>query len=422
MSGVKVLVIDDEPDMLENCERLLARVGMTVRALSEPTAVRSVLEQFRPDVALVDLRMPGADGMMVLAVLLAEDPGLPVIIMTAFGTVTSAVHAIREGAFDYITKPFTGEQLVMAVQRAAHYRAPAAGPEGGGGPGFDDLLGTSSVMVRLLDEIRKIAASAAGVLITGESGTGKELAARCIHANSARRAGPFVPIDCASLPEPLLESELFGHEKGAFTGAVARKSGLLVEASGGTAFLDEVAELSPPLQAKLLRVLEDRQVRPVGSTTLIRTDLRLIAATNADLAGAVAAGRFRPDLFYRLDVVQVHLPPLRARRDDIPVLFLAFLGRFARELGRGAPAVSPEAWSALQAHPWPGNVRELRNLAQRLVVLDTDGRITLADLPDAIRGWPGDASNDAAPPSYVAARDEALGDFRRAYLRRLLEV
>ena len=424
MTQVKVLVIDDEPDMLENCQRLLERAGYAVRTLERPTAVRQVLEEFRPDITLVDLRMPGADGITVLAVLLAEDPAMPVIIMTAFGTVATAVQAIREGAFDYITKPFTAEQLASAVERGAHHRG-LAGPRADGieGPGFEEVLGRSPAMVRLLDEIRKVAPTDANVLITGESGTGKELVARCLHAGGGRRNGPFVPIDCASLPEQLLESELFGHERGAFTGAIARKPGLLVEASGGTAFLDEVGELGPGLQAKLLRTLEERCLRPVGGTALVPIDVRLVAATNVDLENAISAGRFRRELYYRLNVVQLRLPPLRARPEDVPVLLLAFLRRFAADLERPTPTVTPDTMAALQAHPWPGNVRELRNLAQRLVVLDTDARITLADLPDAIRGWPDEPDGAPLPPaSYTEAREEALTDFRRSYLRRLLSV
>jgi transcriptional regulator with PAS, ATPase and Fis domain len=232
-----------------------------------------------------------------------------------------------------------------------------------------------------------------------------------------------MPIDCAAMPEALLESELFGHERGAFTGAVARKKGLLVEANGGTVFLDEIADLSPSLQAKLLRTLEERQVRPVGSIALVTTDIRVVAATNVDLEAAVAAGRFRQDLYYRLHVVQVALPPLRSREGDVPLLMQAFLSEYGRIAKRDVLRVSPEAWAALEAYRWPGNVRELRNLAQRLTVLDDDGRVTLADLPEAIRGWkvPAGTDLDTPPPPYPQARDGALTDFRRAYVRRLLE-
>jgi len=424
VTAIRVLVVDDEPDMLENCRRLLERAGFAVRVLSEPTAVRQVLEEFRPEIALVDLRMPGADGMTVLAVVLAEDPSIPVVMMTAFATVGSAVQAIREGAFDYLAKPFSAEQLVATVERAARYRGGGAAPgRGAVQGGATEIIGTSPSIVRLQAEIRKVAASPASVLIFGESGTGKELVARAIHNQSARKARPLLPIDCAALPEQLLENELFGHERGAFTGAVGRKTGLLVEGSGGTVFLDEIGDLSQVLQAKLLRVLEDHQVRPIGSTTYVPTDIRVIAATNVDLGAAVASGRFRADLYYRLDVIQLRLPPLRQRPEDLEPLFQYFLATFASELGRPAPRVSPEAWAALTRHPWPGNVRELRNLAQRLTVLDDDGRVTLADLPDAIRGWSDAVAGEATgvPPEYDAAREEAMLDFRRTYLRRLLD-
>jgi len=267
-----------------------------------------------------------------------------------------------------------------------------------------------------------VAPSDANVLVLGESGTGKELVARCIHELSPRRSGPFVPIDCAALPENLLESELFGHERGAFTGAVARTRGLLVEAGKGTVFLDEIAELSPPLQAKLLRALEERKIRPVGGKDLVAIDVRLVAATSVDLEEAVRTGRFRADLFFRLNVVPIEIPPLRARLGDLAELFQRFLHEFARHTGREAPRVSPEALSALEAYHWPGNVRELRNLAQRLVVLDEDGRITLADLPESIRGWP--ATPDAPggpPPPYERAREHAMAEFFRQYVRRLLD-
>ncbi|HEU5259937.1 MAG TPA: sigma 54-interacting transcriptional regulator, partial [Gemmatimonadales bacterium] len=256
---------------------------------------------------------------------------------------------------------------------------------------------------------------------TGESGTGKELVARSLHALSSRRAGPFVPVDCAALPEPLLESELFGHERGAFTGAVVRKNGLLAEADGGTVFLDEVTELSTGLQSKLLRVLEERKLRRVGGTALLDVNIRLIAATNAPLEAAVADGAFRPDLYYRLNVVQLVVPPLRCRRDDIPLLAHTFLAQYARSLGREPPRTSPEACDALERHSWPGNVRELRNLCQRIVVFDEDGLVTMADLPEPLRGWSAPAAaGQAALPPYEEARTAAMTQFQTSYLRRLL--
>jgi two-component system response regulator AtoC len=425
MTEARVLIVDDEPAMLENCQRLLAPEGYACRTLADPTRAREVLAEARPDVLLLDMRMPGVDGMTVLAAALADDPILPVIIMTAFATVPSAVQAIREGAFDYIAKPFTGDQLVVAVARAVRYRGlkienRQLREEMARTPGAEQIVGSSPEILRLLDQIRRVAPTDANVVITGESGTGKELVARSLHALSGRRTGPFVPVDSAALPEPLLESELFGHERGAFTGAVVRKNGLLAEADGGTVFLDEVAELSTGLQSKLLRVLEERKLRRVGGTALLDVNIRLIAATNAPLEAAVASGAFRADLYYRLNVVQLVVPPLRSRRGDTPLLAHTFLAQYARSLGREPPRISPEACDVLERHPWPGNVRELRNLCQRLVVFDEDGLVTMADLPEPLRGWNAPAAGEAGVPPYEDARTSAMTQFRTSYVRRLL--
>jgi transcriptional regulator with PAS, ATPase and Fis domain len=276
-------------------------------------------------------------------------------------------------------------------------------------------------MARVLEPLLRVAATSANVLITGESGTGKELVARSVHTHSDR-SGPFVPIDCAALPEHLLESELFGHERGAFTGAVQQKVGLMIRASKGTLFLDEIGEMSQGLQAKLLRVLEERLVRPVGSTREIPIDVRLVAATNVDLEAAVDDGTFRVDLFYRLNVVRLEVPPLRNRPEDIPLLLMHFLDEFARASNKELPRVAPEAWEPIERYAWPGNVRELRNLAQRLVVFDADARITTSDLPAEIRGTETPVE-DATPfdVPYEEARDAALRAFRKSYLRDLLD-
>ena len=422
-----ILVVDDEADMLDNCRRILTRTGYTVRTLQNPASLQAMMTESPPDALLLDLRMPQTDGMTVLAAALATDPALTVIIMTAYGSVESAVRAIREGAFDYLTKPFTGDQLALAVDRAVRYRGLTLENRALRQRMAEDslssrLIGSSPALAPVLSQVRRVAPSDANVMILGESGTGKELVARCLHELSQRRNAPFVPIDCAAIPDNLLESELFGHERGAFTGAVARTRGLLVEASGGTVFLDEIGELSGPLQAKLLRALEERKIRPVGAGNLIPINVRLVAATNLDLPEAVRVGRFRADLFFRLNVVPIELPPLRARLGDVPELLQRFLREFALESGRDPPRVSPEALTALEGYHWPGNVRELRNLAQRLVVLDEDGRITVADLPESIRGWPGAAEPvPGPPPPYEQAREHAMEEFFRRYLRRLLD-
>jgi DNA-binding NtrC family response regulator len=364
--------------------------------------------------------------MTVLAATLAEDALLPVIMMTGYATVASTVTAIREGAFDYLAKPFSRGQLLVTIGRALQYRAlvlenrelhrrvirQSAGA---------DLLGESPAIMSVLDQLPRIAGSNASVLITGESGTGKEVVARFIHAHSERAQGPFVPIESAALPEQLLESELFGHQRGAFTGAIQNKTGLLLEARHGTVFLDEIGELSNGLQAKLLRVLEERQVRPVGGSKLIPIDVRVIAATNADLEQAVQQGSFRSDLFYRLNVIRIELPPLRDRTGDVAILISRFLGEYSAAAGHEMPRVSPDVWRALDCYDWPGNVRELRNLAQQLTVFDDDGRITMADLPVQLRKPADNEPVMELETSYEQARDRALQTFRRSYLRKLLD-
>ncbi|HEX4932004.1 MAG TPA: sigma-54 dependent transcriptional regulator, partial [Gemmatimonadaceae bacterium] len=299
----RVLVLDDEPAMLENVERMLDGEGHRCIALGDALRFREVAAREQPDVVITDLRMPGADGMTILAASLADDAARPVIIITAFGTVASAVSAVREGAFDYLTKPFTADQLLVAVDRAVRVRRltmenRALKEEARRGTPDAGILGTSAIMSGVLEQARRVAPTDANVLITGESGTGKELLARFLHLNSARGAAPMVAVDCAALPEGLLESELFGHEKGAFTGAVQRHAGLLERANGGTVFLDEIGEMAVSLQAKLLRALEQRQVRRLGDSRLIELDIRVIAATNRDLDEEVARGAFREDLYY----------------------------------------------------------------------------------------------------------------------------
>ena len=429
MTERRVLVVDDEPAMLENCERLLSRDGYSCVTLSDPSRFREELAAFRPDVVLLDLRMPDVDGMLLLTVALADDPSLPVIIMTAYATVDSAVRAIREGAFDYLAKPFKAAQLLVAVERAARYREltqenRVLREQVARGREKPEIVGSSPSMVSLLDRVERVAGSEANVLILGESGTGKELLAQAIHERSERAKHPFIPVDCASLPDGLLESELFGYEKGAFTGADSRKKGLVEDADGGTLFLDEIALLGPGLQAKLLRALEERRIRRLGGSSFLEVDIRVLAATNADLEAGVARGTFREDLYYRLNVVPIEVPPLRARGNDTAILAQHFLARYSAAQGKPPPRLSPDVWDALERHTWPGNVRELKNLIERLVVLDADGLITLADLPQSLR--PGvEVSGEALDLSvgpYDQAREEALRGFRSRYVDRLLKA
>ena len=427
MTCRRVLVMDDERDMLENCRRLLEFGGLEVETLADSAGFMASVAAFHPDVLLLDLRMPQVDGMTVLAEAVAADPQLPVIIMTAYGTLPSAVSAFRAGAFDFLTKPFSAEQLEVAVSRALRYRSLAVENRAlrqqiDDSRNRSQMVGHSEVLLKALAELQQVAPTEANVLLLGESGTGKELFARRLHELSPRVKGPFVPIDCAAMPENLLETELFGHEKGAFTGAVGRKEGLFVAASGGTVLLDEIGDLGLGLQGKLLRALEERQIRPVGATRLVPIDVRILAATNADLESAVEAGRFRADLFFRLNVIQVPIPPLRARTGDVPLLLAHFLREFSTGTGRPAPAVAPDALDCLERYRWPGNVRELRNLAQRLVIMDTDGVIALAQLPRKVRDQSeeGEVPTDA-PPLYEEARKKAMGDFLHEYTRGLLD-
>ncbi|MBI4513948.1 MAG: sigma-54-dependent Fis family transcriptional regulator [Gemmatimonadetes bacterium] len=424
-----ILIVDDEPEMLENCRRLLTREGHRCTTLAEAAEFPRVLRESRPDVVLCDLRMPAADGMKLLAVAHSEDAEIPFIIITAYATVSSAVNAIQEGAFDYLAKPFTAQQLNVAVKRALRQRRLAEEnrdlrDQVALQQGFGEILGQSPAMRRVMERIRKAAPTDANVLISGESGTGKELVARHLHANSPRKTGPFVPVDCAAIPETLLESTLFGHEKGAFTGAVARQHGLLEQADRGTLFLDEITELSPHLQSRLLRALQEREVRRVGAGATIALDIRVVAATHLDPAAAVAGGRLREDLYYRLNVIPIALPPLRERGSDAVLLFQTFLRRFADGYGKEIPRVTRAAWDAIESYAWPGNVRELKNAAERLFLLDDDGSITLADLPEPLAHPAALAGRDAAPRSdlpYRRAREHALRAFEAHYLEQILQ-
>ena len=434
--AAKILVVDDEEEILENISRILSSEGYDCTTLQDSTRFREVRAELQPDVLISDLRMPGADGMTLLAASRADDPALPVILITGFATISSAVEAIQEGAFDYLAKPFSVDQLVAAVERAVRHRLLVLEnrelrAEVERGVGFSRVIGSSASFTRILDQVRRVAPTDANVLLTGDSGTGKEVIARLVHDTSKRAKKPFMPVDCAALPDGLLESELFGHEKGAFTGAITRRRGLIEDAGGGTLFLDEIGEMSMPLQAKLLRSLEQRQVRPLGGSRIIDVDVRLIAATNVDLQKAVRAGQFREDLYYRLNVVHLHLPPLRERKEDLPLLAGHFLSEAAASSEKAHPTISSEAWAVLERYRWPGNIRQLRNVMHRVVALHDDGEVVLADLPEEIRGEgeplsaaeSGPAVTPASLPlDYQMAKDLATQWFMQAYIDRLLEA
>jgi DNA-binding NtrC family response regulator len=423
-----VLLIDDEPDMLEGFRRILQVAGHEVEISAEPERIVDLLRAHQPDVVITDLRMPGLDGVGVLEKSLALDPRVPVVVLTAYGTIESAVDAIKRGAFDYLTKPVGRDALLDTLRRAlAHlerHRETEHDPESGDIQfSCDNLVGRSAAMRDVMRLMGKVARTDANVLITGESGTGKEVAARCLHAASHRQAQPFIPIDCASLPETLLESELFGHERGAFTGAVGLKPGVFELADGGTVLLDEIGEMSMSLQSKLLRVVQERCFRRIGGREEVRVDVRILAATNRNLEAISERGEFRQDLFFRLNVITVELPPLRDRHGDIPVLAEHFLRQFNKSSGKRLDGFSPEALRCLERHSWPGNVRELMNTIERAVVLTDGPLITQGDLPPALSGNGDDQPMATAPrPSMASAADfhaakrQVVSEFERDFL------
>src|SRR5215475_468649 len=340
MSDRRILVVDDEPDMVENCTRILRRAGYRVLATTDPERALALVESERPDVLLTDLKMPNMDGMELMRRAHEIDSTLPVIMITAFASIESAVAAIKAGAFDYLPKNFSVDALTVDIERALRQRA--LGVENQNlraqlavALGLENVIGRSSAMAQVFELVKKAARSEANILVLGESGTGKELIARAIHANSPRAARAFVPVDCASLPENLLESELFGHERGAFTGAVRGKPGLMEVAHRGTLFLDEIGELPTPLQVKLLRALQEQQIRRVGGTALIDVDVRVVSATNRDLREAVAKGQFREELYYRVNVIAIRLPALRERSGDVPLLVQSSLKKYGGDRVRG---------------------------------------------------------------------------------------
>ncbi len=387
-----VLIVDDERPNLESLGKIFEREGWRVAQASSAAEALEVARREHPSVVVTDLMMPGMSGEALLRALKAVSPEIEVVLMTAFGTVETAVAAMKEGAYDFITKPLKRQAVVKSVRqalekaslvaenRALRARLAALEPGGDGG-----LLGSAPSFRAVLETLLQVAPSSASVLLVGESGTGKELAARLIHDRSPRARGPFIAVNCGAIPESLLESELFGHEKGAFTGAAGRKEGRFERAHGGTLFLDEIGELTPAVQIKLLRVLQDGVIDRLGGTEPVRVDARIVTATHRDLTAEVKAGRFREDLFYRLDVVSVRLPPLRERRDDIPLLATAFLRRLAETNQRRLSGFTPGALAALEAAPWPGNVRELLHAVERAVILARGELIDVGDLPEGLR-------------------------------------
>ena len=384
-----VLVAEDEDLMRAIIQRLLTEAGYRVAAVSSAESALEIFAAEDAAVTLTDIRMAGMDGLTLLDRIKDIDPEALVVVMTAYSSVDSAVAALRKGAYDYITKPFVNEDLLQSVKNALRQRElfrenRALRRELDRRYSFSEIIGTSEALQSVFRLIEKVATTNTNILIQGESGTGKELIARAIHHNSPRADRPFVAINCGAIPETLLESELFGHTKGAFTGAVASRPGLLRAAEGGTVFLDEVGEVTPAMQVRLLRAVQEHEVTPVGATAPVAFDARIICATNRDLEKEVAEGRFREDLFYRLNVIEVHLPPLRERREDIPLLIRHFITRTAREQQQPEKAVEPAAMSAFINYAWPGNVRELQNAVERAFTLSGDS-IDLDSLTPRLR-------------------------------------
>ncbi len=379
----RILIVDDDRAMREMLASLFKERGVWVEDASSADAALAQAAEQEFDVVLSDVRMPGLSGVELVGQLRRLRPGTPVVLMTAFGSIDSAVDAMRSGAFDYLTKPFEPEAVILAVERALSHRALALENEQlrravDRSGSLGELIGRSPAMREIFALIKRIAHGRSSVLITGESGTGKEVVARAIHFHGDRAEKPFVPINCTAIPEGLLESELFGHVRGAFTGAHASKRGLFEKADGGSLFLDEIGDMGLVLQGKLLRVLQDREIRPVGGTQSVRVEVRILAATNRDLEAEIAAGRFREDLFYRLNVIPIHIPPLRERPEDVPALVEAFLRRHADGRRR---FLSPEALERLLAHPWRGNARELENVIERALALSDAETLGPDDIP-----------------------------------------
>jgi two-component system response regulator AtoC len=433
----RILVVDDDESLRDSLQLVLSAEGFEVFCARDAEDALAQLERAAPEIVLCDLRMPGMDGLELLPQLVRRQGGATVVLMSAYGTEELALEAMKRGAYDYLAKPFQPSEVLLTIRKAQErerlrranqlLRRDVQRHEGD-----RPIVAASPAMIELLEVMERAAAFKATVLLTGESGTGKEVLARAIHAQSPRRQEAFVAVNCGAIPENLLETELFGHAKGAFTGADRARRGLFVEAHGGTLFLDEIGELPTPLQVKLLRVLQEEEVRPVGESKSRPVDVRVLAATARDLSADVAAGRFREDLFYRLNVVQLQVPALRERRKDIPLLVDHFFAHFRDTLGKPLQAVSDEVLECLVSYAWPGNVRELENVIERAVILASGDRISLRDLPDNVVHPAVPAEGGSPDLSLKRARRAAETEIIRRALRatggnrthaaRLLEI
>jgi two-component system response regulator PilR (NtrC family) len=420
-----ILVVDDERSMRDFLRIALQRGGYDVTLADSPTAAAMAYRGREFDLVITDLKMQGGTGLDVLDGVKAAHPHTQVVVVTAFATTETAIAAMKRGAYDYLTKPFKVDEIGVVVERALEKRALLRDnlelrAELQSRYRLDRLVGKATAMERVFELVRKVAPARTSVLLSGESGTGKELVARALHALSPRAKEPFVAVNCGAIPETLLESELFGHVKGAFTGAIADKPGLFAAAHGGTLFLDEIGELSSPMQVRLLRVLQERKVKRVGGTLEEEFDVRVVAATNRDLEAEVERGAFRSDLYYRLNVIQVHLPPLRQRREDVPLLVEHFVRKHAASLGRHIGGVEPDALAALCDYDYPGNVRELENLVERAVTLESGERITRSSLPELAPKRKSEPAGDGELPVEGIDLERVVGDYERGLLEKAL--
>jgi DNA-binding NtrC family response regulator len=436
MSQARLAIIDDEEAMLQGLQRLLGfeMPELDCETFTSPRAAVEAIRRHPPDLVLLDVRMPDIDGMALLRLMLQEDPWLTCIMMTAHGTIELAVAAIKQGAYDFITKPFETETLVRilakGLERAHLIRENKALKNRVAANDFHGMIGRGPVMSRLFEKIRAMARSDYSILIRGQSGTGKELAARALHAESNRGRNAFVTVNCPAIPEHLLESELFGHRRGAFTGADRDRRGLFEEASGGTVFLDEIGDISTSLQTKLLRTLQDGEIKPLGAAAAFRTDVRILAATNQNLEQKITERRFREDLFYRLNVVTLRTPNLSEARDDIPLLAAHFSRTSSHELGVPLRRFAPEALQLLARADWPGNVRQLQNIVRQAVMFSRQESIAPREVATLLAGGPPRtearrpdaalAGGNAGPPPYKDARDRVVEQFTRQYINDLL--
>ncbi len=421
-----ILVADDEPNLRRVLGAMLKREGHDVLSAIDGQQALQLIKSQPVHTVITDLRMPRLDGMDLLRHIVQEYPDVPVIILTAHGSVDNAVAAVKLGAFDYIEKPFEQEQIKRVVSNALRThelrRTEVRLVGAAKGHGRYGVVGASAAMQAVYNVIEKVAHTPSTVLITGESGTGKELIAKALHEQSPRRDGPLIKVNCAAIPDTLIESELFGYEKGAFTGAVSSKPGRFELADKGTLFLDEIGEIPTEMQVKLLRALQEGEFERVGGIRTVKVDVRLVAATNRDLLDAIQKGRFREDLYYRLNVVPIHVPPLRERREDIPDLVQHMLEKFRQRLGRAVEQVAPAAMSCLTAYSWPGNVRELENFLERTVLFCSGPVIELQDLPEVLRQSSSErapAAASGAAPAVPPPEDASLKDIVRAETERV---